>query len=120
MEATVNSSNRLEKLKRVFGIAVFSVLFFSMFASFVVSLSQNIVPVHVITCPETYQEIIQISESEYDVPEEYRIMILKHVIFNFEREIPIDRGFEKIENTLVNLSKELPHTIFYPPKKHSV
>lgn len=108
----------MEKLKKVFGIAVFATLFFSMFLSFMVTLSSNInvIDVSASFCPQTHQQIILLDEDEQELAKEHKILIEKNVIAR-EDTLP---NYDVIKYTM--LSPKTPHfveltnDIFFPPK----
>ena len=112
----------MEKLQKVFGITVFATLFFSMFLSFIVTLSSNIHVIDVTAsfCPQTHQEVIVYDQDEQDLAKEHKILIEKNVITG---EIAL-ASYDVIKYT--RLTPEPPHfieltnDIFYPPKTTAV
>ena len=112
----------MEKLKKVFGITVFATLFFSMFLSFMVTLSSNIHVIDVTAsfCPQTHQEVIVFDQDEQELAKEHKILIEKNVIASEIRFA----DYEIIGYTMLTPEEphfvELSNDIFYPPKHLTV
>lgn len=108
----------MEKVKKLFGYAVFATLFFSMFLSFMVTLSSNINVIDVTAsfCPQTHQEVIVYDQDEQELAKEHKILIEKNVI-STQHELA---AYDVIRHTM--LAPKTPHffelnnDIFYPPK----
>jgi hypothetical protein len=108
----------VEKLQKVLGITVFTALFFSMFLSFMVTLSSNINVIDVTAsfCPQTHQEVIVYDQDEQELAKEHKILIEKNVI-STQHELA---AYDVIKHTM--LAPKTPHffelsnDIFYPPK----
>ena len=112
----------METFKKVFGISVFAALFFSMFLSFVVTLSSNINVIDVTAsfCPQTHQEVIVFDQDEQELATEHKILIEKNVIATEN----VMMGYDVVRYTMLTPKTphfvELTNDIFYPPKPQAV
>ena len=110
----------MENMKRLLATFVFALLFISMAASFIFSLSTNMVPVRTVICPVVHGDIIQMGETDEDVPDKSRIEILKHFIVSVDCEKTLEPVREDMVTYPFRLAMELAQDIFYPPKTRFV